>query len=98
MKRLLIYLACAVVLGILAMVIPLITFAELRHEEFSPAPLSIGANFRGLEGYDNLAAPNSDVTGFTVLIVSFVIAMTAYLLVKRRIPRNDLLWVRIPPY
>ena len=98
MKRLLIYLATAVVLGVVTMVAPLITFAEFRHEGFTPTSPWIRANFRGLEGYDNLTSPNSDVPGFTVLTVSFVIAMIAYLLVRRRIPRYDLPWVRIPPY
>ena len=98
MKRLLIYLASAVILGVLAMMVPLITFAEFKHEEFTVTSPWLRENFRGLEGYDNLAVPNSDVQGFTVLTVSFVIAMIAYLLVRRRIPRNDLPWVRIPPY
>lgn len=98
MKRLIIYLASAVVLGVLAMVVPLITFAEFRHEGFTATSPWIRSNLRGLEGYDNLAAPNSDVPGFTVLTVSFVIAMIAYLLVRRRIPRHDLPWVRILPY
>jgi hypothetical protein len=97
-KRLLIYLATAVVLGVLAMVAPLITLAEFRHEEFTATSPWIRANFRGLEGYDNLATSNSDVPGFTVLTVSFVIAMIAYLMVRRRIQRHDLPWVRIPPY
>jgi hypothetical protein len=97
-KRLLIYLASAVVLGILTMVVPLITFAEIRREGFTATSPWIRANFLGLEGYDNLAAPNSDVLGFTVLTVSFVIAMITYLLVRRRIPRNDFSWTRIPPY
>ena len=98
MKRLLVYLASAVVLGILVMVAPLITFAEFRHEGFTATSPWVRTNLRGLEGYDNLATPNSDVPGFTVLTVSFVIAMIAYLLVRRRIPRTDLPWVRIPPY
>ena len=98
MKRLLVYLASAIVLGVLVMVAPLITFAEFRHEGFTAMSPWLRANFRRLEGYDNLAASNSDVPGFTVLTVSFVIAMIAYLLVRRRIPRHDLPWVRIPPY
>ena len=98
MKRLIIYIASAVVLGVLVMVAPLITFAEFRHEGFMATPPWIRSNLRGLEGYDNLAAPNSDVPGFTILTVSFVVAMIAYLLVRRRIPRHGLPWVRIPPY
>ncbi len=98
MKRLLIYLASAIVLGVMAMVVPLLTFAEFRHEEFTTTFPWIRANFRGLEGYDSLTAPNSDVPGFTVVTVSFVIAMIVYLLVRRKIPRHDFPWVRIPPY
>jgi hypothetical protein len=97
-KRLSIYLVSAVALGVLAMMIPLVTFAEFRHEEFAPTSPWIRANLRGLEGYDNLATSNSDVPGFTILSVSFVIAMIVYLLVRRRIPRHELPWVRIPPY
>ena len=98
MKRLLIYLASAVVLGVLAMVAPLITFAEFRYEGFTATSPWIRAYLGGLEGYSNLAPANSDVPGFTVLTVSFVVAMIVYLLVRRRIPRHDLPWVRIPPY
>jgi hypothetical protein len=98
LKRLLIYLASAIVLGTLAMMIPLITFAEFRHEESEPLSPWISANFRGLEGYGNMSAPNSDVPGFTVLTVSFVIAMIVYLLVRHRIHRPEFSWVRIPPY
>jgi hypothetical protein len=97
-KRLLIYLATAVVLGFLAIMAPLITFAAFRHEELTATSPWLRANFRGLEGYDNLATSNADVPGFTVLTVSFVIAMIAYLLVRRRIPKHDIPWIRIPPY
>jgi hypothetical protein len=97
-KRLVIYIASAVVLGVLVMVAPLITFAEFRHEGFMATSPWIRSNLRGLEGYDSLAASNSDVPGFTILTVSFVVAMIAYLLVSRRIPRHGLPWVWIPPY
>ncbi len=98
MKRSAIYLAGAVILGILAMVAPLIAFAEFKHGGFTVTSPWIRSNLRELEGYDSLAAPNSDVPGFTILTVSFVVAMLAYLLVRRRIPRHGLPWVRMPPY
>jgi hypothetical protein len=97
-KRLIIYIASAVVLGVLVMVAPLITFGELRHEGFMVTSPWIRSSLRGLEGYDNLASSNSDVPGFTVVTIGFVVAMIAYLLVRRRIPRHGLPWVRIPPY
>lgn len=97
-KRLLIYLASAVVLGILVTVIPLITFGELRHESFVPTSPWVNQNIRGLEGYSNLGAQNSDSFGFTILAVSFVVAMVVYLFVRHRVPRHDLPWARFPVY
>ena len=97
-KRLLIYVASAVVLGILMMVIPLITFAEVSHESFVPTSLWLNENIRGLEGYSSLSQPNSDSFGFTVLIVSFVVSMIVYLFVRHRVPRNDFPWARYPVY
>jgi hypothetical protein len=97
-KRLLIYVASAVVLGILMMVIPLITFAEVSHETFAPTSLWLNQNIRGLEGYSSLSEPNSDSFGFTVLVVSFVVSMVVYLFVRHRVPRTDLPWARYPVY
>jgi hypothetical protein len=97
-KRLLVYVASAVVLGILVTVIPLITFAEVRHESFIPSSPWLNENIRGLEGYSSLGAPNSDSFGFTILVVSFVVAMVVYLFVRHRVPRKDLPWARYPVY
>lgn len=93
-KRLLAYVASAVVLGILVTVIPLIAFAGVRHESFIP----LNENIRGLEGYSSLGTPNSDSFGFTILVVSFVVAMVVYLFVRHRVPRKDLPWARYPVY
>jgi hypothetical protein len=100
-KRLLIYVASAVVMGILVTVIPLITFAEVKHESFVPTSPWLNKNIRGLEGYSNLGTlgtPNSDSFGFTILIVSFVVSMVVYLFVRHRVPRHDLPWARFPVY
>ncbi len=97
-KRLLIYVASAVVLGILVTVIPLITFAEVKHESFVLTSPWLNENIRGLEGYSNLGTPNSDSFGFTILVVSFVVSMVVYLFVRHRVPRHDLPWARFPVY
>lgn len=97
-KRLLIYVVSAVLLGILVTVIPLITFAEVKHESFIPTSPWLNENIRGLEGYSSLGTPNSDSFGFTILIVSFAVAMVVYFFVRHRVPRHDLPWARYPVY
>lgn len=99
MKKTLLYLLAAVVLGILVTIVPLITVAQIgstgnRQNESYTSLLrkSLGQ----LEGQYDLktSSGNSDIEFLTV---SFVIALVAYILVKYRMPKRDRMQYRFPP-
>ena len=86
------------VLGIAVILVPLVVFAQFRHETFAPLSPWLNDNIRGLEGESGLRTPSTDISDLTILGVSFVISMIVYLFIRHRIPRPEVPWVRIPPY
>lgn len=96
MRRTLLYLTAAVVLGILATLTPLFVLALVRQEQYGSAQLFGG--FRSLE--ETLSPSNqsqSYILDFAVLTVSFVVAILLFLFVRHRVPR-DFSRPRFPPY
>jgi hypothetical protein len=86
LKKALMYFDCGIVLGILITLIPLITLAEFNIENRLPQPRSLSDEFRGIEGSYGLGTSRAPVSDLAPLVISFVVAMVAYLLVRRRIP------------
>lgn len=100
LKKTLIHLLIAVVLGVAATLVPLMTIAETRNQERVGLFLFGDVSARGQQPqpYYDLAPSKSPTSGLEVLIVSFVIAMVVYLYVRHRMPTRPLAWVRFPPY
>jgi predicted secreted protein len=100
MKKPLLHLTAAVILGILAIIAPLLALAPMeRATDIGGVGVFLGEGLRHLEGSNTYGvnAPYPYFSDFAVLAISFVIAMVVYLYVRHRIPRIDAPWVRIPP-
>jgi hypothetical protein len=97
LKKILLYSAVAVVLGLLLTLVPLITLAEFRAE--NSAVYSFQAKMREIE----TPTYGGDTQTFSayvldVLAISFAIALVVYVLFKRRIPHDEYRWIREYPY
>jgi hypothetical protein len=101
MKKTVLYLGAAVILGVLITVVPLVTIAEIGNENIAtqtgPAPSSVSKGFGQLEGQVSPETSLSD-RDLAVLAISFVIALAAYALTTHRAPRRYNLRLGIPPY
>lgn len=87
MKKILLYSAVAVALGLLLTLVPLFTVAEFKAEISYGALCSLPEHMKSLEGrVNNLGAPKYSVVDIEVLAISFVTALVAYVLFKFRIP------------
>lgn len=100
MKKTLLYLTIAIVLGVIVTLVPWISIAETQSLDQAGFFLYDQKFFgvRQPQAYYDLAPSGSPTSGFAVIIVSFVIALVAYLYVKHRMPTRPHIWVRIPPY
>jgi hypothetical protein len=101
MKKSLLYLTAALILGILAIIAPLLVLVPLEKESFNDGvSLFLGEGLRRLEGpYTyGVSTQNPYSSDLTVLTISFIIAMVVYLFVRHRIPRQEPPWIRMPPY
>jgi len=95
-RKSLLYLTAAVILGITITLVPLVALALVRQDIYMRSQLF--SEFGSLERGSFQSSPSqSYVSDFTVLTVSFVIAMVLYLFVRRRFPR-DFARIRFPPY
>jgi hypothetical protein len=100
MKKSLLYLAAAVILGVSVTLVPLFTLAALVGPDHNGHAVSLflDGELRGRQGLYDLDTSRSDTSDLVALTVSFVIALAAYLFVKHRMPNREYVWVRIPPY
>jgi hypothetical protein len=101
MKKTLLYLLSAVILGILITIVPLITIAQIESGNKNPNQSyeqSLGQGLKQLDkgnGSNNSNADNSDVV---ILAISFTIALIAYGLVEHKGPRRVYWRLGVPPY
>jgi hypothetical protein len=91
LKKILLYSAVAVILGLLLILIPLIALADFGAEKDfqNGASLylqSIPEQLRKLEGAYSLNKPAYSIADLQILAVSFITALGVYFLFKRRIP------------
>ena len=95
MKKTLLYLTAAVILGLLMILVPLVTLAQTKPDTQYMLPESLSRSLRDLEGtrQESTLPPGSDIE---ILAVSFVFALIAYLLYKRRRPHIDYGLFRVP--
>ena len=96
MRKSLLYLTAAVILGITITLVPLVTLALIQRDIYARSQFL--NEFSSLErGSFQSNSSQSYVSAFAVLTVSFVIAMVMYLFVRRGVPR-DFTRIRFPPY
>jgi hypothetical protein len=98
-KKILLHSAVAVIVGLSLTLIPLFTVAEIKaHNDYSGrSPFTNG--LEALEGTYGLSSPQYSADDLKIFIISFVIALIAYVLVKHRMPSHrDREWVRLPPF
>ena len=99
MKKTRLYLTIAVILGVTVTLVPWISIAETQSLDQAGFFLYDKEFFgvRQPQAYYDLASSGSPTSDFAVIIVSFVIALVAYLYAKHRMPTRPYIWVRIPP-
>ena len=96
MKKTLLYLLAAAILGILVTVVPitvvpLVPVAKTGIEgdpQWASQPRSLGQGLKQLEGGDGSNSSQVNGSDLTVLAISFIIALLAYTLIRRRAPRR----------
>ena len=96
MKKLLLYGLTAIVLGLLVIIVPLITFAEFNVLGSFSVVQSFSNGFRWIEGTSPLGTSSSGIDYLLVLVFSFVIAASAYVVVKGRMHVPDYELTRMP--
>ena len=100
MKKILVYLAVAVVLGLFLTLVPLITItiAEIRVENNYAMSHSLWEGLEKLEGTRFLGTSQYSDAGLEILAISFVIALVVYVLFKRRLPHHEYRRLSLYPY
>lgn len=101
LKRALLYIVAAVILGLTIMLLPATIIAKERDdrtyldvrgpiESITPQIMGMSPPASGLADFRYSAVD------FTVLAACLAVALAAYFLVKRRMPRHTVRWM--PPY
>jgi len=98
LKKILVYLAVAVVLGLFLTLVPLITIAEIRVENDKAMPQSFWEGLEKLEGTHFLDASQYSDADLEIFAISFVIALVVYVLFKRRTPHHEYRGLAPYPY
>ena len=86
MKKILLYSAAAVVLGLLLMLVPLITLAKIRPNHYHAMRNSLSEKLETLDGTYDFGGSKYSAADVKVFAISFVVALVAYMLFKRRRP------------
>jgi hypothetical protein len=98
LKKILVYSAVAVVLGVVLTLAPLIALAGIKAEYHFLMRLPLSEGLEQLEGTHGLEEPKYSISDVEILGFSFVIASVAYLLFKRRTSHHDYRWGRPFPF
>jgi len=77
------YLASAVIIGLVLILIPLVTLTELRADD------SFVARMQSLEGNRSSDVAQSPSHEVDMLAISFFVALAVYALSKRKTPRRS---------
>lgn len=96
MRKVLLYIITAVVLGLLMTLVPLVTFAKITPTHTDAEAYLFSKSLRALEGI-RASTPTYSHADVEVLVISFVVALIVYILFKRRTPHYELPAFR-PPY
>jgi len=95
-KKILVYSAVAVVLGLTLVLVPLIALAGIEAEN-NVMDRSFCQQLEQLEGTHGLDAPKCSDSDVKILAFSFVIALVAYMLFRHRISHHDYRWGQTIP-
>ena len=100
MKKTLLYLLVAAILGILVTVVPLIAVAQIGigGKTQTPQGKPLGESLKQLDGGEGSNSSQVNSTNLTVLAISFIIALLAYTLIGHRAPRRYNMRLGVPPY
>ena len=101
MKKTLVYLLAAVILGVLVTVAPLIVIAKTGfggNTQNAPQTRSLGQGLKQLDGGEGSNGSQVNNTDVTVLAISFIIAFLAYTLIGPKAPRRYNMRLGVPPY
>jgi hypothetical protein len=91
LKKILLYCAVAAVFGLVITLIPLITLAKITAENQFALPLARSVEF----SHDSKTQDYSSVD-VRLFAICFVIAIAAYAVSKRKMPREGQMWIK--PY
>lgn len=84
LKKILLYSAVAVVLGLLLTLVPLIALTGIKAENRYATPQSLSERLKALEGAYGTDTPKYSVADLEISAISFVIALVAYASFKRK--------------
>jgi hypothetical protein len=101
MRKTLLYLLAAAILGILVTVVPLIVVAQTGIGGNKQNPLQAKSLNEGLKQLDGGNGSNSSQissSDLTALAISFIIALLAYTLVGHKAPRRFDMRLGVPPH
>jgi len=98
LKKILLYSAVAVFLGLLLTLVPLIAVARIRPEHYLAMRNSLSEKLETLDGTYSLEAYGYSAADVNVFTISFVVALVVYMLFKRRKSHRDYRWVGPYPY
>jgi len=97
LKRIIIYFAAAVLAGLSLTLIPLITSGEINvRSNYLLIPEYVAEHLSQTEENSDLNATRYPIN-VGIFVISFIIALVAFLLVRRKIP-HDYKRIRMPPF
>lgn len=100
MKKTLLYLLAAAILGVLVTIVPLVTVAKTGiggNTQHASQPQSLGQGLKQLDGGNGSNSSQANSSDLTVLAISFIIAFLAYSLIRYRTPRGYNMRFGVPP-
>jgi hypothetical protein len=103
MKKTLLYLLAAAIIGVLVTVVPLVTIAHTGIEgnnQHASQPQSLGQGLKQLDGDNSPTSSQINSSELTALAISFIIALLAYTLVGHghKGPRRYDMRLGVPPH
>jgi hypothetical protein len=97
LKRILIYSALAVILGLVLVLVPLVTLAEIGIQDNYGMPEALYMKLKEVEGARS-NMPRFSESDVEVLGMCFVLALAAYVLSRRKMPEHEYRWTGQSPF
>jgi hypothetical protein len=98
LKKTLLYILAAVILGLSLTFVPLITTAEVKtNSNYLLMPEYHSSQLQESGGVYRLVSAKYAPADLEIFVISFVMALVAYLWVRQKMPHNEI-WFRFPPF